>query len=601
MNKKIVWIIVSWLMVIALVLSSCRAAPPAEGEKEIIKGKVTEKEGKVEEEKVPVKEEEKEAPAVKEPQYGGTLRVCLMGGGETPPSWDPGIANWITSEWVSPVCEKPLIGDVDKFGPRGTNKFHFCIDETVPLSVVVPHLVESWELTEDSIIYHLRKGIHFQNKPPVNGREMDAEDVALSLNRVLEVPRFKTGYWKWVDSIEATDKYTVEIKFKEFNSLWKFYVGMGYYTDIYARELVEQGLIGDWRYLCGTGPFILTDYVDGVAGTYKKNPDYWGTTTIDGKEYRLPFVDKLVYFIMPDPAAFKAAMTTGKIDCIRFAMPRVDLEDILRGAPEVKYAEFPYTHTYIVHFRCDIPPTNDIRVRKALMYAIDYSQLREVTTGRTEKWCSMVPVGWGPEQYTPWEELPREYQMYFEHHPEEAKKLLAEAGYPNGFKTQLMLPSYPQAQDLASVIAANWEEIGVKTELKVMDRTVLDSTFYRKKHSPALMVIHGGGLPLAEFSKQLAPGGSWNVSCWEDPHGVDLLDRAFRERDEAKCNELVKELNMYWLDQAVAFRCPQRYSYIVWWPWLKNYAGETSAGFHHRGYVDARIWIDQELKKEMGH
>jgi len=584
MKGKTLWLLVSCLLTVVLLLSSCKAAPAEEAKEEAVAEEVKE-----------------EAPAVKEPQYGGTLRVAFMGGGEAPPAWDPGIANWIVESFVSPIYEKPAIGDVDTYGPRGNNEFHFAFDETVALNTVIPHLAESWEITEDSIIYNVRKGIHFQNKPPVNGREMDAYDMALSLNRTLEVPRFTTGYWSWVDTIKATGKYTVEIKFKEFNGMWKFYVGMGYYTDVVPRELVEQELIEDWKNACGTGPFMIDDYVDGVAATYKRNPDYWGKSIIDGKEYQLPLIDNLEHYIMPDPAAYKAAMITGKVDIIQFPLDQTNFDDIVKASPEVKSYEFPYALTDCLHFRTDIPPTDDIRVRKALMYAINYSQLRELSTGRTTEWCSMVPLGWGPSQYTPLEDIPRECQMYFEHNPEEAKKLLAEAGYPNGFQIQLMLPSYPVSQDRASVIAANWEAIGVKTELKVLERTVLDTTFYAKKHSPALMVIHGHGLPLAELQKRIAYGSSWNISCWEDPKAVGLLNGAFEERDQAKSDELVKELNMYWLDQAVEFRCPQEYCYRVWWPWLKNYAGACVTGYKDFGGVWSRIWIDEDLKKEMGH
>jgi len=82
---------------------------------------------------------------------------------------------------------------------------------------------------------------------------------------------------------------------------------------------------------------------------------------------------------------------------------------------------------------------------------------------------------------------------------------------------------------------------------------------------------------------------------------VALLKGAFEERDQAKSDLLVKELNMYWLDQAVEFRFPQEYSYRVWWPRLKNYSMETNVDYVNTFSFAPYIWVDQDLKKEMGY
>jgi len=582
MAKKIVWLLLSCFMILVLAVGSCGPGEVAE-------------EGVAEEEEGVVVEE------VVVPQYGGVLNVCPMGGGESPPGWDPAATVWSVEKFVTPIYEKPMIGDIDGAGPRGRNEFHFGFEDAVPVGVAIPHLVESWDLTDDAIIFYVREGIHFQDKPPVNGRELDAEDVALSLRRIWEVPRFKTGYWSFVNSIEATDKYTVEIKTNSFNCQWKWMLGIGYYTDIVPRELVEQELINKWESACGTGPFILTDYNNGVAATYEANPDYWGKTTIEGKEYQLPFVDELRLYIMPDPVAFKAALHTGKLDLIQFKLSWLDANDVMSTTPEIEFTTFPDLLANCLHFRTDIPPTDDIRVRKALMYAIDYQDiLDKILEGHGEKWNSLVPLGWSRAQYTPFEELPEDVQMYFGHYPEEAKKLLAEAGYPNGFVIDFMLPSYPTTQDTCSLIAAYWEEIGVTTNLNVMERTALDSSFYKKDHDPALIVLRCGP-PINEMNTRIVPGGAWNISCWEDPVFSDMMDSAYRERDDTKRDAIIKEANLYWLQEATEIRMPQPHVWKFWWPWVENYWGESSVGYHCLGPVFSRIWIDQDLKAEMGY
>ena len=182
MKKKAVWLLLSSLMVAALVLASCQAAAPEEKGKEAVteekKEAVTEE--KVEEEKTvetqPVK------PSEEEPQYGGTLTVLSLLPTYGPLSWDPADGVWMTGHTCGKYMEHLLVGDFEKYGPRGTNEFNFQENEWIPYQFLTGEIAESWEVVTDTdpmkLIFHIRKGIYFPNKPGVMAqRELTADDV----------------------------------------------------------------------------------------------------------------------------------------------------------------------------------------------------------------------------------------------------------------------------------------------------------------------------------------------------------------------------------------------------------------------------------------
>ena len=366
------------------------------------------------------------AAGKKEPQYGGTITRQISAG---PISWDIGRANWSASYWAGTHLEKLLDGDVDKMRSEGTfvSRYH-------PYSAVRGQLAESWEWRDAThIIFNIRKGVHWQNKPPVNGRELDAEDVVTSLKRTWEVPRFKKGYWAWMDKIEAIDKYTVEITTNRFDVQWWFYPGEGWYNEIYPRELVEKDLLNNWKFANGTGPWMLKEYITDVGGTWVRNPNYWDTTTINGKKYKLPFADKLRKLIIPDAATYMAAFRTGKLDILPY-LDKDKAEDIIKTTPKAiskKLLTRAAVDTLI--FNVDRKPLGDKKVRKALYMAIDYHNMLDslyggdgvipLTTVTNPYWALAAPSQKAKE-------MPADVIEAHTFNLEKAKKLMAEAGFP---------------------------------------------------------------------------------------------------------------------------------------------------------------------------
>ena len=176
-------------------------------------------------------------------------------------------------------------------------------------------------------------------------------------------------------------------------------------------EAIEQyGDVKDWRNLVGTGPFMMTDWVEGSSITWEKNPDYWG---YDEKypENRLPYVDAVRGQNLPEMATRMAAMRSGKVDFMGMRGDRLkslDLAESLKKTnPELVLHEAMVRNDNVLAMNVTKPPFDDIRVRKALQMAVDVETISATyfrgATDPTPQGRVAVP-GW----YIPYEQWPEE-------------------------------------------------------------------------------------------------------------------------------------------------------------------------------------------------
>jgi len=661
-RKRILWLLVSCFVTVMLVVS-CKTTPVAE-EEEVATEEVATEEVATEEEMPEQKVEEEVEVLAEEPQYGGAISIT-MESQYAPPGWDPVGFNYHIWTWIAPVVEQALLGDIERYGPRGENLYHWCANINHPLSMLKNHLIESYDIPDlHTIIFHVRPGVYFQDKPPVNGREMDAYDMELVYKRHYKI--LKTGHWSWIKSIEALDKYALKFDCEYIHPRWKFYLGPSWYLGIYPRELVsrevleetglvaelnldpeelgEESLMDDWRYANGTGPWILEDYTTEVSATYVRNPNYWDTATVGGKEYQIPFADEVQRIIIREAPTARAAFRAGKLDVQNYITPEYK-DDFLKRAPELKMTRWPQPNSgaNYIWMRVDQPPTDDVRVRRALLMAIDYEDywdkmyMGDVFREKTVAALSpMVPPGWDPKFDVPAEDvLPAEVIETYTYNPEKAKELLTEAGYPDGFKVEFSLPSYETQQNAASLLAGYWSAIGVQTTLKVKEPVVHRELILRKDFNNMCNLMYGGDAtficakrwartPWDKWLESIESGATkeetvkrWqelglvfegvgailkdNPSNWYSEEYDELYDAVMRETDEDKFTEGMLELVRM---QALSYGKAQlAYPnvYTMWWPWVKNYYGETYSSFGDFGDALARLWIDQDLKREMGY
>ena len=220
-------------------------------------------------------------------------------------------------------------------------------------------MAEKWSLPDaNTIIYTLRRGVMWSGKPGVmKARELTAEDVVHSIN--MGKPRFNMAQIQALQSITATDRYTVTIKLDKFIPHWFNYYGWGSWSGppaIVPRELTDEAM-KDWKTLVGlgTGPFHLEDYVEGSAVSYTKNPNYWDSYVFNDKKYEIPFIDRLVKVLIQDKSSQVAALRTGKID-VYDVLETKFVDSVKRSAPEIKMIERSAERAWRIGMRLDFEP-----------------------------------------------------------------------------------------------------------------------------------------------------------------------------------------------------------------------------------------------------
>ncbi len=369
-------------------------------------------------------------------QYGGKLTYTGYFPGGLPLSWDNADWNWRHGLDTGFYIEHLMMGDLQK-GPRGSNKCSFKNGgDQIPPDCLRGELLEKWEIKKNplSIILHLRQGVMWQERPGImKAREFVADDVVYSMTRLKNSRKAAPGHMDFIDRFEAKDKYTVIVPLKEWNPDWQAYFGYGYYDGIQAPEAEKApGGPGQWKNAGGTGPFMIEDYIDGHSISYTKNPKYWDSEIIKGQKYKLPFVDKAVNMIMKDDSTRLTALRTGKLDmCLNLNDRQRD--DLKKTTSALVWSEFPPLGEHHISIRMDRKPFNDIRVRRAINMAIDKDVLIKTFYGGGGVKVNTPYLITSTSVYTPFEKLPPAAKELFIYNPEKAKKLLAEAGYPNGF------------------------------------------------------------------------------------------------------------------------------------------------------------------------
>ncbi len=536
------------------------------------------------------------------PQYGGTITVLGTRSSAGPSSWDITDGQYQTIAYLAPFQDWLLTGDIHKYGPRGTNEFGFTSDTAIPPEFLKGSLAESWEVTNNplGITFHIRHGVMWQEKPGVmKARELTAYDVEYALNRYrAAAPRGEQwiGYVK-PGGFKALDKYTLQVQMDSFNSTWPFSFGHANFAPIYPPEMVKAGA-ADWKNQVGTGPFILTNYVKGVGATYEKNPNWWNKKlVIDGKEYGTPFIDKLVYLTIEDEATRMAALWTGRADW-GMAIPLRYKSILSRTAPQLIQKE--YLGTPVILLKFDETPGKlfaNKDLRRAMMIGTDLQTMVKTVYGAGEVHTFPYSALLGPEIYTQLKDLPPETKMLFDYNPDLAKKMIKDAGYPNGFKITLTYsPQRPWSNDQVPLLKGMWAKIGVDVTLQPVD-----------------LAVHGGMEAKGGFGDLLLSGdqsvelAGWNLYRsrpylfpYYDETLKKRIDEAFGSRDPHKANAIFKEMGIYVLNSVLYLPLGSPYNLVCWWPWVKNYYGEINANEWNVAPMAASMWIDKTLKAEMG-
>jgi peptide/nickel transport system substrate-binding protein len=414
-----------------------------------------------------------------------------------------------------------------------------------------PDLATKWERTSDTTWrFTLREGVTFHN-----GNAFNADDVVYSFKRQTQESSEMSFALASVEAVNKVDDYTVELVTKGPDPILllnmpNFYiVDQEYMEENKAFEVVRGAGKTNFANLNanGTGPFRLVEWVQDNRVVLEPFDKHWNKGKFPTN------VTKAIFTPIPNNATRVAALLSGEID----VMYPVPLQDVPRldKDPAVNVLQGPELRTIFLGFdqwrdeSLDMPgsgknPFKDVRVRKAFVHAVDTKAIqRVVMRGASTPTGLMIAPGINGFQ--------EDMNAPYKHDPEMSKKLLAEAGYPDGFPVTLDCPNdrYVNDEAICTAVVPMLERVGIKVTLNAQTKSLHfnkiggtqknNTSFYMLGWTPGsydaynalqnLMTMDGAGQ------------GTWNSGRYSNPKVEELTDRIAVEVDETKRNELIRE------------------------------------------------------------
>ena len=480
------------------------------------------------------------------PARGALARTLVYCSEGSPENFNP----MINTTGTTFDATRPIYGRLVEFKPGTTD--------------LQPGLAESWDIAPDgkAVTLHLRHGVHWHSNPGFKPtRDFNADDVLFSFNRQgrEDSPFHKVsggsydyygdmGFPTLITALDAVDPYTVRFTLREPQAPFLADLAMDFasiqsaeYADMLLRagkpEQIDQVPIG-------TGPFSFLAYQRDAAIRYRRFDGYWGPKAK---------LDGMVFSINKDPAVRLAKLRAGECQVMAYPSP-ADLPGI-KADPSLTLQQLPGLNVGFLAFNASRKPFDDRRVRQALSMAIDKDAiLRAVYQGAGEPAKNLIPpTMWSYDAAVP--DTP--------HDPDAAKKLLAEAGFPDGFDTDLWAmpvqrPYNPDARRVAELMQADLAKIGVRARI-----VSYEWGEYRKR-------LQAGEAPMAEMgwtgdngdpdnfftpnaSCAAARTGGGSVSKWCNKAFDALIQQAAQLPDQAARAKLYQQAQVIMHDEAPFF------------------------------------------------
>ena len=410
-----------------------------------------------------------------------------------------------------------------------------------------PMLAESWRAVEPTVWeFKLRPGVKWHD-----GRDFTADDVAFTIERVPTVrnsPGTFAGLIRAITRVEVVDPATIRFHTASPHPLLPIELASIQVISRHAGTGAETEQYNSGQAAIGTGPYRLSAYRSGDRTEFTRNDGYWGGAQ--------PW-SRVSYRFIANDAARTAGLLAGDVDLID-QVPSTDLARLRRNQRISVFDIQGLRLIYLIpdYSRTDNPlwvtdnngqpmtrnPFHDIRVRRAMSVAIDRAALAERvmegTARPTGQWLPQGAFGYNPDVPVP------------AHDPERVRRLLAEAGFPQGFRITLSCPNdrYPNDARTCQAVAQMWTRIGVRTEVQALPWTTYSARTSRQEFN---MRMGGWGSVTGEASYMLVNifgtydrerrRGASNSSRWSSAALDTLTERAAATLDDERREAMLRE------------------------------------------------------------
>ncbi len=384
--------------------------------------------------------------------------------------------------------------------------FDGLMDYEAGTTTLRPDLAESYEISEDgtTFTFKLRQGVKFHN-----GREMTAEDVKYSIERVVN-PKTQSpgqGFFATIkgydeaaegkadglSGITVVDPYTIKFELSRPDATFLHVMAINF-SHVVPKEEVEKYGADFGKNPVGTGAFKLGEWTIGQRVVFVKNEDYWNKG--------LPYLDKITFEIGQEPIVALLRLQNGEIDVPGDGIPPAKFQEVMND-PEQKarVIEGGQLHTGYVTMNVNIPPFDNVKVRQAVNMAINKDRIVQLINNRA------VPANQPLPPSMPG--YAKDYQGY-PYDPAKAKELLAEAGHPDGFETELYVMNTDPNPRIAQGIQQDLAAIGIKANIQALAQANVIAAGGEKEGAP---MIWSGGMAWIATPLPIRPGQRSATSC----------------------------------------------------------------------------------------
>ena len=437
-------------------------------------------------------------------------------------------------------------------------------------------LAESWEMSPDArnFTFHLRKGVQWHR----GYGEVTADDVAFTLQRMRD-PKTGTAYssnFRQIESIDMPDRYTVVVHLSVPNPFFHAFALMprfgGY---IQCKKAVEELGDEERHNPVGSGAFAFESYQPKQKIVLRAFAGYWG-----GK----PAIDRLEVLYLPETAARTLAFVKGDVDMIEGASVPGWLNSLKKQMPDLTLDFGRPGATVAMFLNMTRKPLDDLRVREAIAHAIDTNIWLTAYGDFMQPMYGVSPVGFYGALTKA--DLPADWPFVYD--PDKSRKLLAEAGFPNGFQIDAFISEREEYKSNLLIIQEQLRKVGIQVNIRVVDHPSYHADIRRDLNS---MIVYGSGQPpltqavLNAFYDSRAivnkPTRNMNFSHYGDVAGNSdaLMDQANQEVDDAKRLALLKRIQIDVLRQVPSIPLPSPANF-----WMHN-ARTLQIGYPVQAYM----------------